>query len=85
MTSIGSSLAAGASAGLGLSPPSPPDWAAEVMRWASPDGLILHAARPVLAAGLRHSGAGTGTHWGESLQRVLEDPRAVASFQAGMR
>lgn len=85
MTSIGSSFAAGASAGIGLSPPSPPDWAAEVMRWASPDGLILHAARPVLAAGLRQSGAGTGTDWGQSLQRILDDPRSVASFQAGMR
>lgn len=85
MTSIGASLAAGATAGTGLSPPSPPDWAAEVLSWASPDGLILHAARPLLAAGLRQSGAGTDTDWGQSLQRILDDPHAVGSFQAGMR
>jgi hypothetical protein len=66
-------------------PESPVDWANEVMSWASPDGILLHALQPVAASALKRSGVGAGTDWGKSLQRVLDDPRSVASYQAGFR
>lgn len=87
MTLIGSvtsgNLAAAPAAGSGGM--SPADIANEVLSWASPDGLILHATQPIMAEALRRSGAGAGTEWGPSLQRVLDNPRSVASFQAGFR
>lgn len=71
-----------------VEPPAPrsaKDWANEILSWASPDGLLLRATQPILADALRRSGAGAGTEWGPSLQRVLDDPRSVPAFQGGFR
>jgi len=70
----------------GSSPPrTGSDWANEIASWTSPDGLLLHALQPGMAAALRHSGVGAGTEWGPSLQRVLDDRNSVAAFQSGLR
>ena len=66
-------------------PPSLADRVGEFMSWASPDGLVMHAAQPVLADALRRSGVGHGTEWGGALQRVLDNPASVRSFQEGFR
>ncbi len=62
---------------------SPTDWAAEVMSWTTPNGVMMRILQPIAASSLRKSGIGANTDWGKSLQRVLDDPRSVASFQAG--
>lgn len=66
-------------------PRSAADWAKEAMSWASPDGLVLRAVQPIAAEALRRSEVGQGTEWGRGLQRVLDDPRSVPSFQQGFR
>ena len=74
-----------AAATTGDAPRAGTDLASEIASWVSPDGLILHALQPGMAAALRHSGIGHGTEWGPSLQRVLDDPHAVGAFQSGLR
>jgi hypothetical protein len=73
----------GAVAAKPAAPESPTDWAKEVMSWTTPNGIMMHALQPIAAASLRKSGVGANTEWGKSLQKVLDDPRSVASFQAG--
>lgn len=86
MTSAMSVALAGSTPAAGSSGPprSLADWANEISSWSSPDGLILHTLQPVMAESLRQSGVSGNTEWGKSLQAVLDDPRAVASFRAGM-
>ncbi len=64
-------------------PRTPAEWAKEALSWASPGGVIMHAVQPLLGQAMRSSGVGAGTEWGFSLQRVLDDPKSVASFQEG--
>ena len=73
----------GAVAAKPAAPESPTDWAKEVMSWTTPNGILMHALQPIAAASMRKSGIGANTEWGKSLQKVLDDPRSVASFQSG--
>lgn len=85
MTTVSGTASFSTFAPAGAPPAGPRDWGDHFVSLASPGGALMRAAQPVLAEALRRSGAGAGTEWGASLQRVLDDPRSVPAFQAGMR